>query len=205
MMAENQPQIEKKKSASADLLTASTVAYGVMSVVGFEICWWYHQNVVTLLGPVTYDYMAAAGIVIASVLFLLLCQKLMEDFFPSYAGFKRRLAPLFGGVGLLGAFWLALISAIAEEILFRGAIQPFLGLWFTSFIFGLLHLDPEGGISAWTAWAVVAGILLGAVVQVTGSLWPAMAIHFIVNFIGILSLTKIAPRQKTRHTGLNDA
>jgi membrane protease YdiL (CAAX protease family) len=38
---------------------------------------------------------------------------------------------------------------------------------------------------------VLAGVILGAVVNVTGSLWPAIAIHFVVNFIGIRGLSKI--------------
>lgn len=190
---ENQPEQKKHESPRVDLLKTSTIAYAVMGVVGFEICWWYHQNVKSLLGPVTYDRAKTLGITAAAIAFLLLAQRLMEDFFPSYAGFKQRLAKIFGGIGWLGALWLALISAFGEEILFRGAIQPFLGLWFTSALFGLLHLDPEGGVSTWTVWAILAGILLGAVVQTTGSLWPAIGIHFVVNFIGILSLARIKP------------
>lgn len=191
MAQASNPRSKKNRGLGPAILKASTIAYLVMGVVGFEICWWYHKNFKSLLGPISYKHSTTLGIVVAAVLFLLLFQRLLEDFFASYATFKRRLALMFGGLGWLGVIWLALVSAFGEELLFRGAIQPFLGLWFTSVLFGLLHLDPEGGISAWTIWAVLAGVILGAVVEVTGSLWPAIIIHFVVNFVGIRSLTRI--------------
>ncbi len=169
----------------------STVAYTVMAVVGFEICWWWHQNIQNLLGPIRYNVRDSAIIVVAGIAFLMLLQRVLEDYFPSYKRFKSTLASHLGQFGWLGSFWLALISAVGEELLFRGAIQPFLGLWFTSILFGLLHLDPEEGITAWTIWAIIAGLILGASCDVTGSLWPAMAIHFLINFWGIRSLSKL--------------
>ena len=192
MTTGNQTMASKKiPSTPRDLIKITTVAYTVMAVVGFEICWWYHQNVANLLGKPKYEIKAMVVIVVVGILFLHICQRLMDDFFPTYKKFKVTLSTMFSGISWLGAFWLALTSSVAEEILFRGAIQPFLGIWFTSFLFGLLHLDPEGGVSVWTAWAVIAGILLGTAVDVTGSLWPAIVIHFVVNFIGIYSLSKI--------------
>ncbi len=191
MAQQTNPQPRKNRGLGPSILKASTIAYLVMGIVGFEICWWYHKNVRTLLGDISYNHATTLYIVVAAVAFLLLFQRLMEDFFASYVTFKRRMALMFGGLGWLGVIWLALVSAVGEEILFRGAIQPFLGLWFTSVLFGLLHLDPEGGVSAWTVWAMVAGVILGAVVEVTGSLWPAIMIHFLVNFVGIRALTRI--------------
>ena len=190
-LGDQKENIRTTKPTMQDFLKMSTVAYSAMAVVGFEICWWWHQNVGSLFGPIRYGRRDTVVIVIASVLFLMLLQKVMEEFFPSYKKFKYTLASIMGQFGWLGALWLAIISAGGEEILFRGAIQPFLGLWFTSALFGLLHLDPEGGVSVWTFWAIIAGLILGASVSVTGSLWPAIAIHFVINFVGIRSLAKL--------------
>jgi membrane protease YdiL (CAAX protease family) len=184
----------KGKGQAWSLVKASTIAYSVMAVVGFEICWWYHKSVKTLMGPLTYDHRSTAAIIVAAIVFLMLVQKLMEDFFPTYGAFKRRMSAIFSGLGWFGVFWLALISSFGEELLFRGAIQPFLGLWFTSLVFGLLHLDPEGGVSAWTVWAMLAGVVLGAATEVTGSLWPAVVIHFVINLVGLRSLAKSEPK-----------
>jgi len=189
-MSERSPR-PIRAQISREFVKATSVAYIVMSFVGFEICWWYHQNVRALFGPIKYEPRAIFGIVIASIVFLHICQRVMEEYFASYKRFKLSLAAMFSGLNVLGAIWLALMSSFGEEILFRGAIQPFLGVWFTSVLFGLLHLDADGGICIWTFWAVLAGVLLGSVVNVTGSLWPAIVIHFCVNFIGIRGLSKI--------------
>jgi membrane protease YdiL (CAAX protease family) len=39
--------------------------------------------------------------------------------------------------------WISLFAGVGEEILFRGAIQPLRGLWLTSAIFCLLHIEPN--------------------------------------------------------------
>lgn len=191
LMSSRQMQSSKRAEIAKEFIKASSIVYVIMAVVGFEICWWYHQNVKALLGPINHEAGVTFGIIAAAVFFLCICQRYMEMQFPSYRRFKMSLASIFSGVSLFGAVWLALLSSVAEELLFRGALQPFLGIWVTSALFGLLHLDAEGGVCAWTVWAVLAGVILGAVVSVTGSLWPAIVIHFVVNFIGIRGLSKI--------------
>ena len=190
-MSVNRLSPPKRVEIIKEFIRASSIVYVIMAIVGFEICWWYHQNVKSLLGPLNYELTITVGIICAASFFLYICQRYMEMQFPSYKNFKKSLAVIFSGVSWGGAAWLALLSSVGEELLFRGALQPFLGIWFTSILFGLLHLDSDGGVSVWTAWAVLAGLILGSVVNVTGSLWPAIAIHFVVNFIGIRGLSKI--------------
>ncbi|MFZ0545271.1 MAG: type II CAAX endopeptidase family protein [Candidatus Promineifilaceae bacterium] len=54
---------------------------------------------------------------------------------------------------------LALAAGIGEEILFRGAIQPRFGLWFTSIIFAILHV--QYGFSPVTLFVVFLALILG--------------------------------------------
>jgi membrane protease YdiL (CAAX protease family) len=39
----------------------------------------------------------------------------------------------------LNPLWISMLAGCGEEILFRGAIQPIIGLWWSSFTFVLLH------------------------------------------------------------------
>ncbi len=39
------------------------------------------------------------------------------------------------------AFWLAFTAAVGEEIAFRGALQPIFGVWLTSAVFALTHVQ----------------------------------------------------------------
>jgi membrane protease YdiL (CAAX protease family) len=56
---------------------------------------------------------------------------------------------------------LALIAGISEEILFRGALQPIFGLWFTSILFAVVHV--QYGLTPVTVFVVILAVLLGLI------------------------------------------
>jgi len=91
---------------------------------------------------------------------------------------------------------VAVVPAITEEVLFRGAVlsgfrSRLPDIWavvFAGLIFGAFHLAPETAFRILpTAWL---GMVLGWVVVVSRSLPLAMVLHF-VNNAGILTLTAI--------------
>ncbi|MBZ8118409.1 CPBP family intramembrane metalloprotease [Roseovarius sp. LXJ103] len=109
--------------------------------------------------------------------------------------------------GLSGRQWLLLlplallgllIQVSAEELVFRGYIQsqlaarfspPWVWIIVPSILFGALHYDPsvmgEGAI--WIAiWAALFGVAAADITARTGTLGPAIALHFVNNFVGIL-------------------
>jgi len=77
--------------------------------------------------------------------------------------------------------WLALASGFAEELFFRGAMQPMLGLMITSVIFGAVHVGPRPVFLAWTTWAFAMGLLLGLIFELTGVLWGPVLAHVWIN------------------------
>jgi membrane protease YdiL (CAAX protease family) len=77
--------------------------------------------------------------------------------------------------------WLALASGFAEELFFRGAMQPVLGLLITSMIFGAVHVGPKRVFLAWATWAFVMGALLGLIFELTGVLWGPILAHVWIN------------------------
>lgn len=180
---------------AAKLVRSSVMIYGVMFVVGFEICWWFHKNTLTLFDVVGVDWYQAARVTIVGISFLTLGQHCLEEFFPSYRRLKMTFAQLFRGLTTPQVFLLATLSSFGEEMLFRGAMQPYLGVWATAAIFALMHIDPEGRLSIWTLWAFLGGIVMGLAVEVTGSLWPAIFIHFGVNAISIHRVVRLSARQ----------
>lgn len=76
---------------------------------------------------------------------------------------------------------LSLWAAFPEEILFRGAIQPVLGIMLTAIIFGALHSVTR----LYFIYATLAGLGLGLLVSWRGDLWMAIAAHFAVDFVGL--------------------
>lgn len=76
----------------------------------------------------------------------------------------------------------ALTSGIAEELFFRGAMQPAFGLVTTSLLFGALHLGPAKRFWVWTASAVLMGLAFGALYELTGSLVGPIVAHVLINY-----------------------
>lgn len=83
------------------------------------------------------------------------------------------------------ALAIALFSSVGEEALFRGALQPVVGLFGASLIFGLLHTGPSRLFRPWTVMAFVVGLLLGWMLQVTGNLVAPIVTHMTVNFLNL--------------------
>ena len=82
-------------------------------------------------------------------------------------------------------------AALWEEMVFRGYAFTVLSEWWgraatlgaTSVVFGLVHLQNEGASLASVAVVVLAGLFLGGVLIVTGSLWAAFAAHLAWNWV----------------------
>ncbi|HJL17880.1 MAG TPA: CPBP family intramembrane glutamic endopeptidase [Sandaracinaceae bacterium LLY-WYZ-13_1] len=89
---------------------------------------------------------------------------------------------------------LALCSGIGEELFFRGALQPSIGLVATSVIFGLVHLGPDRRFWPWTAWAVAMGFVLGAIHEATGSLAGPIVAHVWINHANLHYIAAFDPR-----------
>ena len=95
--------------------------------------------------------------------------------------FRGLLGPLTGGEILI----IALASALGEELLFRGALQPWLGLWPAAATFALVHIGPGFRYLPWTAVALALGVALGYMYQSTGDLGGPIVAHFVINYLNL--------------------
>ncbi len=93
-------------------------------------------------------------------------------------------------------FALALLSAVAEEALFRGTLQPMFGIYITSLLFGLLHIGPKPFYLLWTVFAIGMGFLCGWLFEFRNGLPAPVALHFTVNYLNLLWLHKVFRGQK---------
>jgi len=91
---------------------------------------------------------------------------------------------------------LALLPAAAlEELLFRslplggvaalpaGRMLPFFLMWPLALFFGLLHW-PQGGWGV--AGTTLAGLVLSLLFLATGSIWSALAAHYVLNVLQVV-------------------
>jgi hypothetical protein len=84
---------------------------------------------------------------------------------------------------------LALASATGEEIFFRGALLPAIGLWGSSAIFALLHIGPKVRFLPWTFSSLVAGLVFGQLFMWAGDLSGPVVAHFTVNALNLRYLS----------------
>ena len=86
---------------------------------------------------------------------------------------------------LISILLIAILPAIAEEMIFRGAIQRSLGrmfknphfvIWFTAFIFSAIHIQFYGFLPR-----LLLGAAFGYIYFWTQSLWYSMFAHFVNN------------------------
>jgi membrane protease YdiL (CAAX protease family) len=83
-------------------------------------------------------------------------------------------------------FLLALGAGVSEELLFRGALQPVLGLGPTAVLFAFLHV--QYGFTPVNLFVLLLGILFGVIRQRTNTT-VAILIHFAYNFVlGLIAL-----------------
>jgi membrane protease YdiL (CAAX protease family) len=91
---------------------------------------------------------------------------------------------LFGNLMTVGgALVLGLSAGISEELLFRGAVQPRLGLLLATFLFAIGHL--QYGLSVATLEVFVIGLALGLTRKWTHTT-ICILIHASYNTVGVL-------------------
>ena len=111
---------------------------------------------------------------------------------------QLHLAPVIWLAYLPLALPAVLIQSSAEELVFRGYLQsqlaayfkkPLIWLLVPSVLFGLLHHDSlMQGDNAWlvVGWAVAFGVAAADLTARSGTLGPAIALHFMNNVVAIL-------------------
>ncbi|MCL5996730.1 MAG: CPBP family intramembrane metalloprotease [Chloroflexi bacterium] len=85
--------------------------------------------------------------------------------------------------GVAGAFAIGITAAIGEEMFFRGAYQPRMGIPMTALLFASFHV--QYFISPATLLVLVIGGVLGVLRQRT-TLAVCILVHFLYNFTSVL-------------------
>jgi membrane protease YdiL (CAAX protease family) len=96
------------------------------------------------------------------------------------------------GLDPTGIAVIATLSSLAEELVFRGLLMPWLGAWgvgVQAALFGLAHAQLSGPSRwVWVAWASAVGLVLGVMFGLTGSLLGPLLAHAVVNGLNLLYL-----------------
>jgi len=86
---------------------------------------------------------------------------------------------------------LALISAIAEEVAFRGALQHAVGWVAAAVIFALLHIGPRAPFALWSLFALAGGLAFGWIMEARQALAGPIVGHLMVNLVQLRRLADV--------------
>lgn len=170
------------------LIPFATLFYAVLALVAFGWnAWagtsWAFQDAAAEDAGVRWGRDAALGLGAAAATIAL---SLVVTHLTAWgATLARELARVIGRLGWGGALWLGLVSGFAEEVFFRGTLQPRVGWLAASLIFGLVHLPPKRALLPWTGFAVVAGGMLGGLYLLTGNLLAPFLAHAGINAVNL--------------------
>ena len=92
--------------------------------------------------------------------------------------------PLFEHVNAVQILTVSVLAGAAEELLFRGVLQPLLGLPAASVIFGAVHVGGRGFIG-YGVWAACIGALFGWLMVATGGLLAPIVAHAVYDALAL--------------------
>jgi len=170
-------------------LAAGFYAITVVFAVGYALFSGTIRTLFGTRGPSLGHLLAAVGIGGAVVV----ASHLAARALPVVDRAWKALEALLGPVDTRAALLLALLSGVAEELLFRGALWPHLGLAGTTLLFGLVHVLPRRALIVYPVFATAVGLLFGLLREGSGSVLPPMVAHVVVNATNLLLLARRRP------------
>jgi len=119
-------------------------------------------------------------------------------FFPPLSSLRRQVLELLSRLDLraLNPLWFGLAAGIGEELLFRGALQPIVGVWWASLIFMLAHFRTGQFHSInwqkllYAIFVFIVGLFLGYVFSEIG-LIAAIVTHATADVVWFFSAQRL--------------
>lgn len=167
------------------------VGYSALAVVGAVLAVWvndanpmWHPAPVAHLTPWLREVTSVAGGVAFAAVITIATRMLVAR-----AAWARRLHQALRPVSVgmttpvIGA--VAVLSALGEELFFRGFLTPWLGVIAQAVLFGAAHQLPGRSRWWWMGWAALAGLALGSLYWLVGSLSGPIVAHALINAVNL--------------------
>ncbi len=114
---------------------------------------------------------------------------------------KKNYGRLFAGmkISALDVWLISICAGVGEEIFFRGALQPLMGVWITSVVFVAVH----GYLNPWDWRISIYGVIMTGFIIVIGfmadhlGLLSAIIVHTLIDVILLNQLKGYMDSQET--------
>lgn len=189
---------EGRRSVDRSVAAIVVTAYGGVALLGWFIGWARGAPNVLVCAPVTLSDRGPSPLLsLVGGLGLGLAVVAATRALVRTQGWARALhadlRPVALALGESAILPVAIASAVGEEVLFRGALVPAIGLVPSSLLFGVTHQLRGRSRGVWIAFAATVGFLLGALFEATGSLLGPIVAHAFVNAVNLRFLVEHDP------------
>jgi membrane protease YdiL (CAAX protease family) len=171
--------------------TVIVVLYGALGAAAIAWGAWRGDRNIYQYGPASYAWMAVSPIVgLVFGLAIVFLSRLMVHSMEWARVLHREFHAVVHELSGKEIFLLAVASSVGEELFFRGAMLPAIGLLPSSALFALMHVRAGWRFLPWTIMSFVMGIALGLMFMKMGDLGAPMAAHFTINFLNLNYIAK---------------
>ena len=185
-MAEPAPTVTPRQS---DLFRLGAGLYLLLALAGVAWIGWRRRAVpIALFLPLRPDGWLDPLLGIAGAALLLGSWALLRRLSALARTLEAHIRERLGPLAVHEAYGLALLSGVAEEVFFRGALQPASRYALATLLFAALHTGRGRELLLWSASALVAGALLGALMLWRGNLCAPIVCHVLVNAVQLRRL-----------------
>lgn len=153
------------------------IAWGASRIIGLPTAWGRPMRDV-VIG-------LAAAVALAAVNYAVLARAPANWIVRGVrAVYDEMLVPLFARLDRASIVAIGAAAGLGEEWLFRGVLQPVLGLGVTSLLFGLAHV---GGVRMlpFGVWATAMGFVMGGLAVATGGLIAPIVAHGVYDMLAL--------------------
>jgi membrane protease YdiL (CAAX protease family) len=165
--------------------------YAGLGAVAVGIGAWRGQANVYEYGPRRLGWLLAGPFVgLAFGLAMVFLSRLAVHSFDWARVLHREFHSLVHELSSREIFILAAASSVGEELLFRGALLPIMGLVPSSALFAAMHVRAQWRFLPWTIMSFIMGLAMGLLHMKLGNLGAPIVAHFVINLLNLDYIAK---------------
>ncbi len=198
------PDLRREIGDPVPVKFAATVVYLPLLLLGVGTSAFWLK---TVPGPnlnlrtIAIDLSAGTGTALVLVIVTYLLAKYVKPFHE----LGREFSNVLGTMSTREVLQIGALSGAAEELVFRGTMQPWLAghmgtgsaIAVTSVVFGLLHFVPYRVFFPLTGFATVVGLICGALFEMNHTIVAPMVAHVLLNAINLWLLVSTRTPDRT--------
>ena len=158
--------------------------YGVLTFVGLVLSYLLNDNVhKSFKIPINIEEFRYLSIVtfLGAGAILILQELFRQSHQQHHSYISAWTRAVLGPMTLPRALLLTVVSSIAEEVFFRLALQPILGVLGVSLLVTLLYLAPKLILITFSSTILATNLIVGTIFEYTEVIYPGLIISLILN------------------------